>query len=220
MRYARTGTLLVGGLALSVALTGCFDFPTGLDFGSGTSGDPPRSPSESGAPSEVGPPSESDEGEAADDGWLTFSFEDPPADDGGPVDVVFFRMDIDPSSGDYRIHLRASEEAPFRGAFRINVNIVDETTDTFFSDAMNDYQLQHAEDQIVLRGTAPTLRSWSAGDRVRTVCLYWACDRFYRSAVSSLPLEGFRESEDLITPGIHASKGTLVEIEALGRGRS
>lgn len=115
---------------------------------------------------------------------LSFGFDDPVEDHlqlvpvrqlnppAGVVDVTGMFFGFDAMTGDYEITLTASADDPFRGPFRINVNLFNPDTGStaqdpaFFQDLLNDFNLTAPSTSIVLTGSNPRLKAWEAGDRV------------------------------------------------------
>lgn len=110
---------------------------------------------------------------------LSFRFSDPSGDSAGPIDVVSIEVAFDNTTSAYEIVLRSSEEAPFNGTFRVNINLFNPDTGTTacpparFSDTFNDYTLTEPVRELVLTGTPldeedKVLKAWSLGHRVAT----------------------------------------------------
>ena len=81
-------------------------------------------------------------------------------------DLVNMILTFDSSTGEYTIKLSATEVYPFKGQFRININLFNITQDLLFSDTMRDFNLAEPKTGITLTGTNQVLTSWKAGDQV------------------------------------------------------
>jgi len=137
-----------------------------------------------------------------------FYFDDPVGDHHGSIDVVGLDFTFDHGTGDYTILLTADAANPFRGNFRININIFNPDTGVlvdnpaYFEDTSNDYDSLPSVTTLTLTGTNVKLRSWDIGDRVATSWLPFGypTDRGpFSSMVWDLP-ELYPE-EDLIAFG-------------------
>ena len=53
-------------------------------------------------------------------------------DNTGPIDVQGMVLNFDPSTGDYRIQLRAYAHAPFDGDFCVNIHLFNETAGSLY----------------------------------------------------------------------------------------
>lgn len=136
-----------------------------------------------------------------------FSFDDPVGDNTGPVDVVNMTLSFDKATGNYTIILTADSANPFRGDFRVNINLFNPDTGTtdpnpsFFQDVVNDFSLTTPTDTLTLTGRNPRLQAWNAGDRVATNSLGGGANpdnsSLFRSSVTGFPI-GFLTNEDVI----------------------
>ncbi len=103
-----------------------------------------------------------------------FRFDDPVGDHTGNTDVVRMDFTFDQATGDYTILLTADAANPFRGDFRININLFNPDTGTraqdpsSFWDNVNDYYSVSPVPTFTLTGTNTHLLSWDRGDRVAT----------------------------------------------------
>lgn len=117
------------------------------------------------------------------------------------IDVSKMDLTFDPRTGDYEIVVRTHTGFPFSGVFRININLFNVDAGSFFSDALNDFDLVSPTDSILLTGTAGELTTWQVGDRVYTNSLAGTPNppgsTLFRSAVGSIDA-GFLSSEDVI----------------------
>lgn len=139
-----------------------------------------------------------------------FHFDDPVGDHCGSIDVVGLDFTFDRGTGDYTILLTADAANPFRGKFRININVFNPDTGvlvdnpSYFEDTFNDYDSLPSVTTLTLTGTNVKLRSWDIGDRVATSWLPFGypTDRGpFSSMVWDLPLSGVDTGEDLIARG-------------------
>lgn len=139
--------------------------------------------------------------------FLAFQVNDPAGDNTGPIDVRKMRVVFDRTTGDYQIIITASKNAPFVGAFRINVNLYNPSLGSrypsFFSHTMEDFDLTETRTEIVLYGTNSALTQWEKGQQVFTNSLSGTGNpdaaSLFRSSVSSVP-HGFLTNEDYIAP--------------------
>jgi hypothetical protein len=141
-------------------------------------------------------------------GPRAFCIIDPLGDHTGTIDVVRMVMNFDDATGDYEIVLTVDSANPFRGDFRININLFNPDVGTtarypsFFSDAMNDYELQAVAQTLTLMGSDGRLTAWDLGDRVFTNSLAGTGNpdgvTLFRSSVADLPHLGFLTAEDYI----------------------
>jgi hypothetical protein len=117
------------------------------------------------------------------------------------IDVSRMDLTFDPGSGNYEIVLRTHPGFPFIGVFRININLFNVDAGSFFSDAVNDFDLTSPTDSILLTGSAAELTTWQSGDQVYTNSLAGTPNppgaTLFRSAVGSID-GGFLTAEDVI----------------------
>lgn len=108
---------------------------------------------------------------------LTFTVTDPVGqedDDGftvsiGRIDLTRMQFTFDDLTGIYETQFAADLAHPFVDAFRLNVNLLNPDTVTpldFFSDAVNDFELDSPTTTFALAGTNHVLTAWHVGDRV------------------------------------------------------
>jgi hypothetical protein len=154
---------------------------------------------------------------------LAFTFVDPVGDHTGEIDVVSMAFLFNNTTGEYEIVLTADPAFPFRGTFRININLFDPDTGfgtqrfpSVFNDVANDFNLDYATTTITLYGTHPCLLYWDAGDRVATNSEPFGNPdgtKLFRSSVMNFPLE-FLTNEDAIAYGdVSVTIAALVEID-------
>lgn len=145
---------------------------------------------------------------ASDGGYLAIQVNDPRGDQTGAIDVRKMRLVFDRATGDYRIVLTASRDAPFVGAFRVNVNLFNPALGTarypaVFSHTMADFDLASPVTELVLAGTDARLTLWEKGHEVFTNSLDGGPNpdgtSLFRSGVSNFPL-GMLTNEDVIAP--------------------
>jgi len=136
-----------------------------------------------------------------------FSFSDPVGDQTGIVDVVRMHFTFDPLTGDYTIVLTADAANPFRGDFRVNINLFNPDTGTtaqnpsYFADHMNDYYSALPVSTLTLTGTNPRLLFWDRGDRVSTATWPFGCPdgiASFGTSVGDLPMVGSPWHSDFI----------------------
>jgi len=146
--------------------------------------------------------------DASDGGYLAIQVNDPRGDQTGAIDVRKMRLVFDRSTGDYRIVLTASSDAPFVGAFRVNVNLFNPALGSardpaVFSHTMADFDLSAPVTELVLAGTNPRLMQWEKGHEVYTNSLDGTPNpdgtSLFRSSVSNFPM-GFLTNQDVIAP--------------------
>jgi hypothetical protein len=134
---------------------------------------------------------------------LVINVDDPQRDHTGPIDVTRMTMRIY-GGGEYEIELIADDDAPFNGAFRVNMNLFNVNAGKLFKDVFNESVLMFPQERIVLRGTSPMLARWTPGDTVYTNSLAGTPNppgaSLFRSSVSSAP-HGFLTNEDFIADG-------------------
>ncbi len=130
---------------------------------------------------------------------LAFSFDDPQGDGDGSIDVIRMVGNFDNETGNYELVLVANPARPFRGAFRVNVNLFDPDTGSlseesaYLGDTVNDFDLSAPQTLLRLTGVAPSLLHWKAGDRVATSTLPFGNfegTTFFRTAVVDLGTGG------------------------------
>jgi hypothetical protein len=136
---------------------------------------------------------------------------DPVGDNTGASDILELRLRFDPESGAYEIEIQADAAHPFEGEMRININLFNPAKSSFFSDTMNDLQLDTPTTLLRLAGHHPELRKWTSEDSVHTNSLGGTPNppgaSLYRSSVTHFPM-GFLTNEDVIafedvrTPGV------------------
>ena len=91
---------------------------------------------------------------------------------GASPDLVQLRFAFDNATGNYVIELKATNENPFLGDFRVNINLFNLDVGTtardpsFFNDTMNDFSLTAPTTTLSLTGNDSRLISWNAGDRI------------------------------------------------------
>jgi hypothetical protein len=136
-----------------------------------------------------------------------FSFDDPVGDHTGIVDVVRMNFTFDPMTGEYTILLTADPANPFRGDFRVNINLFNPDTGTtaqnpsFFEDHMNNYYSVLPVSTLTLTGTNTRLLSWDRGDRVATATWPFGTPDgigSFGSSVGDLPVVGSPWHSDFI----------------------
>jgi hypothetical protein len=141
---------------------------------------------------------------------LFFSFNDPFYDQTGTIDVIKMDFTFNNTTGDYEIVLTTDARHPFKGDFRININLFNPDTGTtaddpsLFQDTFNDYHLTSAIYTITLIGTNSRLTSWKSGDRVATTHLPFGNpdgSTAFRTSVGDFPLQSWGEDEDIIAEG-------------------
>ena len=99
---------------------------------------------------------------------------DPIGDNASTIDLARMRIDFDNDNALYRITLDATEERPFSGNFRININLFNPDTGSTgehtsaVNDVLNEFDLDEPVTRIVLNGGDASFLYWSAGDRVAT----------------------------------------------------
>jgi hypothetical protein len=117
------------------------------------------------------------------------------------IDVSRMDLTFDSGTGDYEIVVRTHPGFPFSGVFRININLFNVDAGSFFSDAVNDFDLTSPTDSILLTGSAVELTTWQSGDQVYTNSLAGTPNppgaTLFRSAVGSID-GGFLTAEDVI----------------------
>jgi hypothetical protein len=140
--------------------------------------------------------------------YLALQVNDPPGDQTGAIDVRKMRLVFDRQTGDYRIVLTAAKDAPFVGAFRVNVNLFNPALGTasypsVFSHTMADFDFAEPVTRLVLAGTDARLTLWEKGHEVFTNSLDGTANpsgtSLFRSSVTNLPM-GFLTNEDVIAP--------------------
>jgi hypothetical protein len=144
--------------------------------------------------------------DGSDVGYLAIQVNDPRGDHTGAIDVRKMRLVFDRATGDYRIVLTASRDAPFVGAFRVNVNLFNPALGSardpaVFSHTMADFDLPAPVTELVLAGTNPRLTHWEKGHEVYTNSLDGTPNpdgtSLFRSGVSNFPM-GMLTNEDVI----------------------
>ena len=155
-------------------------------------------------------------------GYLALQVNDPAGDQTGAIDVRKMRLVFDRQTGDYRIVLMAAKDAPFVGAFRVNVNLFNPALGSapypsVFSHTMADFDLSEPVTRLVLAGTDARLTQWEKGHEVFTNSLDGTANpdgtNLFRSSVSNFPM-GFLTNEDVIAPRDRAQP---VQIHGAGR---
>ena len=91
---------------------------------------------------------------------------------GASPDLVHMSFAFDNATGNYVIELKATNENPFLGDFRVNINLFNLDVGTtamdpsFFNDTLNDFSLTAPTTTLSLTGNDSRLISWNAGDRI------------------------------------------------------
>lgn len=140
---------------------------------------------------------------------LTFTYADPVGDATGTIDVISMVVAFDNMTGIYKITITTTNAQPFMGAFRININLFNPgrlPDNSFFQDAVNNYDLMTPATKIVLRGYDPDLLCWAMGDTVATNTIASGGQNppgssWYRCGVMNLPTT-WPLKEDNIAYGI------------------
>ena len=154
--------------------------------------------------------------------YLALQVNDPSGDQTGAIDVRKMRLVFNRTTGQYRIVLTAAKEAPFVGAFRVNVNLFNPELGTapypsVFSRTMADYDLGDPVTELVLEGSDARLTHWEKGHEVFTNSLDGTGNpdgtSLFRSSVTNFPM-GFLTNEDLIAPRVRAEP---VKIHGAGK---
>jgi hypothetical protein len=129
---------------------------------------------------------------------LAFSFTDPVGDSTSDIEVIGLSVMFDDTTGAYEMMVIASEENPFLGAFRINVNLFNPDagstacSQSLLSDAGagNGFDLAQPARRIALVGEASSLLYWAPGQRVATNDAPFGtpdCSGGFFSSVTDLP---------------------------------
>jgi len=123
----------------------------------------------------------------AEASFLSFSYQDDVGEGDSSIDLTAMSFRFDDTTGWYEITFVASRTEPFFGAFRLDVNLANETLGEAsfrsrggFRDVFNDFEIApHRADcnfrgscrnarkrTLVLTGTNRNLTAWRAGDRI------------------------------------------------------
>ena len=103
---------------------------------------------------------------------LILHFSDPVGDGTSTIDLSGMHLSFDNATGAYTILMTATSAKPFLGAFRLNVNLFNADRDSelvntgFFSDTLNDFNLDSSATEMSWTGISLVLKNWHAGDRV------------------------------------------------------
>lgn len=87
-------------------------------------------------------------------------------------DLVQMKFVFDNVTGAYVIELETTNEDPFIGDFRVNINLFNLDAGTtavdpsFFRDTLNDFSLTESTTTLALTGTNDRLQAWKVGDRI------------------------------------------------------
>jgi hypothetical protein len=106
---------------------------------------------------------------------LFFKMEDPEGDNTGQIDLVRVKFIFSNTTGDYTMIWKATNENPFIGNFRVNLNLFNADTGTtaqnpsWFIDWRQSatwFNLTKRTKMVMVKGNNPRLLAWEAGDRV------------------------------------------------------
>lgn len=128
---------------------------------------------------------------------------------GSAPDLTGMTFVFDSITGGYTIDLQTTDENPFVGEFRININLYNLDAGTsaqdpsYFQDTVNDYNLTATTTTLRLTGTNTRLLAWEAGDEI--LLNNWLDGApspegsiLFRSGVLGFPLGSAFTNEDML----------------------
>lgn len=151
---------------------------------------------------------------------FTVTFKDPVGDQTGSIDVTGMVLTFVKPSGNYQIELTADSAHPFKGQFRVNINLYNKNANAKYSffraDCIqcdifdpninpSDFDIpdNQATKTLMLKpNQSKNLIHWFKGNRV-AISTYAGLGNppgvtFFRSAVLNMPFDSFLTNEDTI----------------------